>query len=139
MRDTPEMKIRIKDVTVVGRNIDSARIRDLVELQTQTGMKLPEIREAGAPGAVYTAPIVAFLSMRGAGHSFTWDDALDLSLDDIRVVVEPGDQRGTQEDAAADPQQPSGASAPDGDAPAEEPASSASHPSKRRSPGSTSK
>ncbi|MEZ3156855.1 hypothetical protein AB1K56_07970 [Microbacterium sp. BWR-S6Y] len=133
------MKIRIKDVTVVGRNIDSARIRDLVELQTQTGMKLPEIREAGKPGALLTAPVIAFLSMRGAGHAFTWEDALDLSLDEIRVVVEPGDRPAVQEDEQADPPQPSGDSAPDGDAPAEATASSARRPSKRRSPGSPSK
>ncbi len=100
-------------------------------------MKLPEIRKAGEPGSVLVPAILTFLSMRGAGHAFTWDDALELTNDDVKVILEPGDVR-AQENEEADPQSPSGASVPDGDEPEAKP-QPAARPRKTRSPGSTSK
>lgn len=126
------MRIKVKDVTLEVRNIDNARLRDLIELQTQSGMNLPQIRQAGAPGSVYTPALLAFLSMRGAGHAFTWDDALDLTNEDISVLVEPGDLR-SKEGAGEDPQKPSGASAPDVDDQAESEPAKTAKPRRRTS------
>ncbi len=131
------MKIKVKDVTLEIRNIDNARLRDLAELQTQSGMKLPEIRKSRRARIGSRPAILTFLSMRGACHAFTWDDALELTNDDIKVLVEPGDVR-AQEIEEADPQSPSGASVPDGDEPEAKPRPAAL-PRKQRSHGSTSK
>lgn len=138
MRDTNPMKIKINGITIAVKNLDSARIRDIAELQQQTGMKLPEIRDAAAPGSVLTPAILAFLSMRGAGQAFSWEDATELSFNDIAIISEPGDVARASGADAPDPQKPSGASAPDAAAPEEEQPSKP-RPSKPRSPGSTSK
>lgn len=132
------MKIKVNDVVLTVRNIDTARIRDLAELQTQSGMMLPDLRKAAVPGSVLVSAILAFLSMRGAGHAFTWDDALDLTNENVSVVFEPGDIR-TSDAPAEDPQSPSGASVPDGDAPEAKPQAASARPRKQRSPGSTTK
>lgn len=106
------MRILINGHNVPIKNIDTGRIRDVAELQQQTGWKLPEVRETIAKNETYSAAVVTFLSLRAAGVAITWDDVLDLSYNDFKVIAEPGDFRGT-EAAAPDPQSPSGASAPD--------------------------
>lgn len=112
------MKIKYQGHTLPVKNLDTARIRDVAELQQQTGWTLPQIREAGKAGSAYTPPILLFLSLRGEGIPASWDEVLDIGFGDIEIVTEPGDNRG-QEAPEADPQEPSGASAPDDDEHAE--------------------
>ncbi|WP_295787506.1 hypothetical protein [uncultured Microbacterium sp.] len=109
------MRIKIAGHDLAVKNLDTARIRSVAELQQQTGWKLPEIRTLVAENESYSAAVVTFLSMRDGGVSTTWDDVLDTNFNEVQVIAEPGDVRIAQE-APADPQSPSGASAPD-DAP----------------------
>ncbi|MBQ9918016.1 MAG: hypothetical protein IJO71_12565 [Microbacterium sp.] len=106
------MKIKYQGHTLSVKNLDTARIRDVAELQQQTGWTLPEMRKAGAPGSAYTPPILLFLSLRAENIPTSWDEVLDAGYGDIEILTEPGDNR-AQEAPESDPQEPSGASAPD--------------------------
>lgn len=116
-----------------------ARNRDLWEMQRQSGLSMPEINEVfgktkddGMVGAANA--IVEFLTLRNAGFAVTWDQALDLTSDDIDEISEP-----ELDQAAADPTTPAESTAPAGEPnaaarkPATSPRSSKSRGSKRRS------
>jgi hypothetical protein len=106
------MKIQIKGKTMPLKNLDSARLRDVAELQQQTGWKLTEIRDQIAQNEVINAAVLVFLSSHASGAGMSWDDVQDLGFGDFRLVQEPGDTaRGKK--AKVDPQKPSGDSSPD--------------------------
>jgi len=112
------MRILVYGHDVPTKNLDTARIRDVADLQTQTGWKLPEIRQVTAKNDSYTVAVITFLSLNAAGIRTSWDEVLDLPYEAARVVREPGDDR-RAEQTTPDPQLPSGASAPDAEPQAE--------------------
>jgi len=112
MKDHHHMKIKIKGTTVPVKNLDTGRLRDVYELQLQTGWSLVELRDQVRNNQTMNAAVLVFLSASAAGAPLTWDEVLDLGFSDFEVVQEPGDTaRGKKPNA--DPQKPSGDSSPD--------------------------
>ncbi|MHC9046812.1 hypothetical protein ACYX8G_19680 [Microbacterium saperdae] len=89
-------------VELVTKNIHSARLRDIAELQTQTGLKLEELRDKIRAEDILGMASLLFLTLRNAGaETFTWNDALDTEMDNFTLVQEPGDVRRAKEAAAS--------------------------------------
>jgi len=112
------MRILVNGQDVPTKNLDTARIRDVADLQTQTGWKLSDIRTITSKNDSYTSAVITFLSLNAAGVRTSWEEVLDMPYEAVRVVREPGDNRGAEQ-TTPDPQSPSGASAPDADPEAE--------------------
>lgn len=106
------MRIKIDGHNLPVKNLDTSRIRYVAELQQQSGWKLPEIRAHAAAAESINAAILSFLSLRNEGIATTWEEMLDRTFEDIQIVADPGDSR-KAEAPTTDPQEPSGASAPD--------------------------
>lgn len=140
------MKIKFPD-TLTGNvtqeplravNPQRAPLHLLADLQMETGWTMKEFQERGR--SFYGHAMSIWLTLHNAGFTITWDEAQNLSLDDIELIEEPGDRAaaGLEENPA------------EGDA--SEPASPASNQegasnappkavtrSKKKSPGSTAK
>lgn len=81
-------------------NQKNAPIRLVAELQMETGWDLKTFREAQA--TMYSIAMAAWLTLHNAGFTtITWDQAADLSTDDLEFIEEPGD-RAAAEQATAD-------------------------------------
>lgn len=111
------MKLIVRGEEIPFKTIDTSRLRDVAELQQQTGMKLAAIRTECAENETVNTAVAIFLGRRAADLPTSWDDVQDYSFQDVRIVLEPGDAPRTpsEDDDEPDPQSPSGASAPDAD------------------------
>jgi hypothetical protein len=115
------MRIVIDGHELPVKNLDTARIRDVAELQQQTGWKLSQVRQEIADSDAISAGVLIFLSMRHAGLPTTWDEVQDRTLEEVRIIQDPGDIAREQPEAeASDPLPASGDSSQDAGAQAEE-------------------
>ena len=87
------MKITIDGRELLAKTPDNARLRDLIELQRQTGWKMQEIETQVGEADIFAVPLTAFLTLANAGFSPKWEDILDRPASDFQVVQEPGDVR----------------------------------------------
>ena len=101
-------------------NPSTAPLRLVAELQMETGWDLKTFRANGA--TMYTFAMSAWLTLHNAGFTtITWDDAVDLAMDDMEFIEEPGDRVAagmTDEQTEEDASEP----ASPGSSPAGEPA-----------------
>lgn len=113
------MKVNIDGRTLVAKNMDTAPIRHVAELQRQTGWKLEELRDNVQKIDIYAAAVLLFLTLHNAGFTPTWDDVLDRDLSELEIIQEPGDERRIAEaEGSEDPQNSPQASVEDADDPA---------------------
>lgn len=107
------MKMTIDGRQLVAKNLDTARVRDVVELQRQTGWKLKELKDNVVEAESLGIPLIAFLTLRNAGFSPVWDELLDRQISDFELEPDAEDEaRAAEAAAAADPPQPLEDSAP---------------------------
>lgn len=95
------MKIRID-----GRELlIKRRVRDMIELQLQTGWKLEDLKQKVEEADAYSLPISAFFALANAGFSPVFEELLDRDPADFEQVEEPGDvARAAEEGDEPDPQ-----------------------------------
>lgn len=107
-----------RELTV--RNLSTAKIMHVQELQRQSGLKLAEIHQSVAETDVLGMVVLSFLTQRTAGIDVKWDDLMAGSAEELGAYSsDPGDRKAKAEDEAdADPQV-SGTSDPDASAPPE--------------------
>ena len=73
-------------------NIDKSSVRDIVALQTESGMKLGEITELGSTNEAFAMCVVSFLTRRNAGIFTPWEELYSGDITALgSVVQEPGD------------------------------------------------
>ena len=139
------MRIRLDDGSAFRAvNLNTARGRDIVALQTETGLGLDELVAMGEDkkNQAYLTKVIEFLSERNRGKFLTFDEVLDRPL--AAVIADPGDpgqrEQGSAE-ATADPTSASTASPPVDavEAPAPLDSTLASHSSAAPNDGSTSR
>ena len=121
-------------------NPQKAPIRLIGELQMETGWTVQEFQNRGK--TFFGHAMSVWLTLHNAGFTtITWEQAQDLSLDDLELIEEPGDRAAAAEagiaveEDASEPASP--ASSPDAE-PAVQPRP-ASTRSKQPSRGSTAK
>ncbi|QIK83112.1 hypothetical protein [Sanguibacter sp. HDW7] len=139
------MKLRLDDGTEFRAvNLNTARGRDVIALQTETGKGIDEFYAMGEDpkNQAYLTKVVEYLSERNRGMFLTFDEILDRTMP--TVIPEPGDPgvRGeVAQDDEAGPTAASTASLPvDADAAHEaRPSTPASSPYAAPSDGSTSR
>ncbi|MEB0200559.1 hypothetical protein QN354_02165 [Cryobacterium sp. 5I3] len=116
-----KLKIGGRELRAV--NLSTARNRDIMQLQTESGMRMKQIAEIGKTNDTFAMLVVSYLTQHNAGLFVKWDDLLDASLDELGAYVkEPGDERDEPEKAegeeVTDPTQADSAtSAPDAPSP----------------------
>lgn len=139
------MRIRLDDGSEFRAvNLNTARGRDIVALQTETGLGLDELVAMGEDkkNQAYLTKVIEFLSERNRGKFLTFDEVLDRPL--AAVIADAGDpgqrEQGSTE-ATADPTSASTASPPVDavEAPAPLDSTLASHSSAAQNDGSTSR
>ena len=139
------MKMKIDGHILVAKSPDTARGRDLIELQHQTGWGMEKLREEVQGADFLAVYLSAFLTLRNAGFTPDWGELLDRPVSDFEPIQEAIDEVTAAERAAenavdADPQ-PALTASRQGDSavqPATEPTAPAKT-SKRQSPGSKAK
>lgn len=94
------MRVKIDGRELPAKNLDKARVRDIVELQRQTGWKMQELRTQMDTTDILGYAIVIFLTLRNAGAAPTWDECLDRGMTEIEFIQEPGDETPAEEDAS---------------------------------------
>ncbi|MEJ1087055.1 hypothetical protein WDU99_01845 [Microbacterium sp. Mu-80] len=124
-------------------NQKNAPIRLLAELQMETGWDLKTFREAQA--TMYSIAMAAWLTLHNAGFTtITWDQAANLSTDDLEFIEEPGDRAAAEqaladagEGDASDPASP--ASSPDAEPEEPQPEATRSKKPNRGSPAKSAR
>lgn len=82
---TRTLELRVVD-------LNTARNRDIMALQEQSGLRLQRIAELGKSNDIFALMVVSFLSRHNAGLFVKWDDLLDGSPEDLgEFIKEPGD------------------------------------------------
>lgn len=122
------MRIIIDGEELIARNLDTARLRDIAELQRQTGWKMKEIREQVTAADIFGPAITLFLTLACYGHEPDWDDILDRDVKSIDFQKDPIDEA-TEARDAPDPQLP----APPDSSPGDEPPRAGPPPARTRS------
>jgi hypothetical protein len=91
-------------------NLDKARIRDIVSLQSESGMKLTEITDLGSSSEAFAMCVVSFLTRRNAGIFTTWEELYSGDISALgSVVQEPGDiAQAAEAEAEENPTQAAG-------------------------------
>jgi len=107
------MKIRIDGRELLVKK----RVRDIIELQRQTGWKLEDLDKQVAAADALSMPVTAFFALANAGFSPIFDELMDRDVEEFEIVEEPGDDR-EGGDVVDPPQSPSD-SDPGGAEPAE--------------------
>jgi hypothetical protein len=69
-------------------NIDKASIRDIVALQTESGMKMGEITSLGSTSEAFAVCVVAFLTRRNAGIFTPWDELFSGDISALGTIVQ---------------------------------------------------
>lgn len=135
------MKMRVDGHDLVAKSLDTARGRDLIELQRQTGYSMEKLQAAVEEADIIAVYMTAFFTLHNAGFSHRWEDLLDRPMTDFEPIPEPIDAarqsaEGEQEDE--DPQSPSTDSPADDsdDAAPTRNATRSPSASSRKSPGS---
>lgn len=103
--------ITVEGEQLLARNLDTARIRDVAELQRQSGWKLKDIRDAVKESDVLAPALLLFLTLAAYDRHPNWEEILDgdlkvfegLKQDPQELAVE-AERRG---DVADPPQSPS--------------------------------
>jgi hypothetical protein len=102
--------ITIDGQEMLARNLDTARIRDVAELQRQSGWKLEQIRNQVQEADVLGAAILLFLTLAAYGHGPKWEEILDRDLtlfeglkQDPQELAIEAEQRGDVEDPSVSP------------------------------------
>lgn len=103
------MKIRIDGRELLVKK----RVRDIVELQRQTGWKMEDIDKQVAVSDALAIPMTAFFALANAGFNPVFEDLLDRDPEDFELVEEAGDTR--EGGDVTDPPQPRSDSDPGGD------------------------
>jgi hypothetical protein len=101
------------------KNIGTARVDALIELQLQTGLKSEQLNARMKASEIFVNSVLFFLTLTSAGETVKWSDVMAKSqLDFGKLELEPGDD-GYKDPEAAEgdvqdpPTGPSGT--PDGD------------------------
>lgn len=72
---------------------DTAKTRDVMALQDESGMKLQELRERSQDNETFAILITSFLTQRNAGIFKSWDELLEGDFTALgELVAEPGDE-----------------------------------------------
>ena len=103
------MKIKIDGRVLLVKK----RVRDVIELQRQTGWKLEEMDKKLKEADAYSLPITAFFALANAGFTPIWEDLLDRDPEEFEPVADAGDEREGLD--ASDPLSPPSDSDPGGD------------------------
>ena len=118
------MKIRVtmpgqEPQEFAGVFINKAPLRLLERLKVETKFGMKALAAMEEEGDLQLAAVMAYLAMNRAGVKTNYDDLLDLSIDDIEMITEPGDPGYAEPEATEDPTSAPADSAPadDGGAP----------------------
>lgn len=103
------MKIRIDGRELLVKK----RVRDIVELQRQTGWKMEDLETQVQKSDVLSLPMAAFFALANAGFTPVFDELLDRDPEEFELVEEAGDSR--EGGDVTDPPQSRSDSDPGGD------------------------
>jgi hypothetical protein len=112
------------------------KIRDLADMQRQTGMRMKQIQQEAETNESFGLQLALFLTLRSAGHMVSFDTVGDFSEADLEILDEPGDEQEDEDEAEGPTSAPTASGRGDDVAPA--PARKRS-PSKRSSRGSATR
>ena len=121
------MKLRLDDGTEFRAvNLNTARARDVIALQTETGKGLDELFAMGDDKRhqAYLTKVIEYLSEHNRGVFLTFEELLDRPLP--TVIPEPGDHSVRDEPDQSDAEDPTSAST------ASQPADAAAAPEARQ-------
>jgi hypothetical protein len=87
------------------KNMQTAPVIYVLELQKQTGWKGNQIKERIDEADLLAAPISLFLTLAAAGQKPSWTDCFARPLGDYEILQDPEDEaREADEKGTADPQ-----------------------------------
>lgn len=135
------MRIVIDGTEVRAVTLQTARARDIMALQAETGLKLNELAAKAQTEEVWGLKAMEFLAEHNRGRFVTFDELLDRPLPSI-VLDEDEKVRQAEDpqEAGQDPQVAGSTASPAGTAPAPAPASTEPHSaSTTPNPGSSSR
>jgi hypothetical protein len=97
-------------------NLSTARNRDVMELQNQSGMRLKKIAEMGKTNDIFALLVASFLSQHNAGIFVAWDDLLEATPADLgRIELTEAEKARAAEEEQEDTDPPNAPTPGDGD------------------------
>ena len=115
------MRMQYDGRELIVRNLDTARLRDIAELQRQTGWKMNELRDRIAEADILAGSLTIFLTLAAYDYEPKWEDLLDGTISALRMEQDPQDVVIAAESVGdvQDPPRPPSGSDPGGEPPAE--------------------